>query len=224
MLYRASRLSSAWKFFHEEYERLTEAFVRLCYSDNLVHSTIRQFIESKVSEKQEAPIRIVLPFNPLTAERALRALIDFTLSNARRFYSSMGTPLDGKGLNIRNQLMRALSRKVNVNICPVSTSRKIKDEIKVSKGKPPLENQQCVVYHFNCDLCGAGYVGYTCRHLHERNEEHKGSAVGNRRREQHDLEPDHIAQSLRILRKCQNKCDCLVFEMFFFLSKTQNQR
>ena len=37
-------------------------------------------------------------FNPLSAERALRALIDFTLSNARRFYSSMGNPLDGKGL------------------------------------------------------------------------------------------------------------------------------
>ena len=28
----------------------------------------------------------------------LRALIDFTLSNARRFYSSMGNPLDEKGL------------------------------------------------------------------------------------------------------------------------------
>ena len=37
-------------------------------------------------------------FNPLTAEWAFRALIDFTLSNARRFYSSMGNPLDGKGL------------------------------------------------------------------------------------------------------------------------------
>ena len=36
--------------------------------------------------------------SPLTAERALRALIDFTLSKARRFYSSMGNPLDGKGL------------------------------------------------------------------------------------------------------------------------------
>ena len=38
--------------------------------------------------------------NPLTAEWALRALIDFTLSNARGFYSSMGNPLDGKGLNV----------------------------------------------------------------------------------------------------------------------------
>ena len=36
--------------------------------------------------------------SPLTAEWALRALVDFTLSNARRFYSSMGNALDGKGL------------------------------------------------------------------------------------------------------------------------------
>ena len=36
--------------------------------------------------------------NPLTAEWALRAHIDFTLSNARWFYSSMGNPLAGKGL------------------------------------------------------------------------------------------------------------------------------
>ena len=38
-------------------------------------------------------------FSPLTAEWALRALIDFILSNARRFYSSMGNPFAGKGLD-----------------------------------------------------------------------------------------------------------------------------
>ena len=37
--------------------------------------------------------------NPLTAVGARRALIlDFTLSNTRRFYSSMGNPLAVKGL------------------------------------------------------------------------------------------------------------------------------
>ena len=39
-------------------------------------------------------------FNPFPFERVLRALVDFTLSNARRFYSSMGNLLDGKGLSI----------------------------------------------------------------------------------------------------------------------------
>ena len=29
------------------------------------------------------------------------------------------------------------------------------------ENKPPLVNQQCVVYNFQCNLCDAGYVGYT---------------------------------------------------------------
>ena len=29
------------------------------------------------------------------------------------------------------------------------------------EAKPPLVNQQCLVYNFECDLCDAGYVGYT---------------------------------------------------------------
>ena len=43
-------------------------------------------------------VKNYVPINPLTAERVLRALIDFTLSNARRFYLSTGNPLDGIGL------------------------------------------------------------------------------------------------------------------------------
>ena len=204
MLNRAFKLSSTWKFFHEECERLKEIFSRLRYPDDLVQSTIRQFIESKVSEdshtqvadKREAPIRIVLPFK------------------------------DQKSANVVRKQLADLSRKINADISPVYTSRKIKDEIKVKEDKPPLVSQQCVVYSFQCSLCDAGYVGYTCRHLHQRIEEHKGSAIGNHLREQHDMEPEDIAQSFRILRKCQNKFDCLIFEMFFIqeLKPTLNKQ
>ncbi|XP_073233004.1 uncharacterized protein [Porites lutea] len=194
MLNRAFKLSSTWKFFHEECERLREIFSRLRYPDDLVQSTIRQFIESKVSEdshtqvadKREAPIRIVLPFK------------------------------DQKSANVVRKQLADLSRKINADISPVYTSRKIKDEIKVKEDKPPLVSQQCVVYSFQCSLCDAGYVGYTCRHLHQRIEEHKGSAIGNHLREQHDMEPEDIAQSFRILRTCQNKFDCLIFEILMF--------
>ena len=41
---------------------------------------------------------VILRLNPFPFERVLGALIDFTLSNARRFYSSMGNLSDGKGL------------------------------------------------------------------------------------------------------------------------------
>ena len=100
-----------------------------------------------------------------------------------------------KSANAVRKQLRGLSRKINVDISPVDTSRK--DEIKVREDRPPLVNQQCVVYHFKFDLCDAGYVGYTCRHLHQRFEQHKGLAVGNHLREQHDsVAPDDIAHSL----------------------------
>jgi len=44
-------------------------------------------------------LELLSSFNPLTVEWVLRAFMDFTLANARRFYSPMGNPLDGKGLS-----------------------------------------------------------------------------------------------------------------------------
>ena len=41
-----------------------------------------------------------MSFNALTAVGALMTLKDFTLSNTRRFYSSMGNPLAVKGLRL----------------------------------------------------------------------------------------------------------------------------
>ena len=131
---------------------------------------------SKVSEdaltqqelKKQDPIRSVLPFKDQNSANSVR------------------------------RQLGDLSRKINVDISPVYTGRKIKDEIKVRENKPPLVNQKCVVYNFQCNLCDAGY---TCRHLHHRIEEHKGSAIGNHLEEQHDMAPDDIAQFFKILKK-----------------------
>ena len=51
--------------------------------------------------------------NPLTAEWALRAVIDFTLSNARRFYSSMGNPLERERVN---NVKNVPIKKASINI------------------------------------------------------------------------------------------------------------
>ena len=44
-------------------------------------------------------------------------------------------------------------------------SRKLEQDLRSKEVKPSDVNQQCVVYHFPCDLCDADYVGYTTRHL-----------------------------------------------------------
>ena len=42
---------------------------------------------------------------------------------------------------------------------PVFASPKIDEELNVKETEPPIVNQQCVVYGFQCDLCDARYVG-----------------------------------------------------------------
>ena len=81
--------------------------------------------------------------------------------------------------------------------------------------KPPIVNNQCVVYKFECDLCDADYVRYTARHLHQRINEHKYSTIG-RHLEQHGLSRnDLVDKQFSVLKKCRSKFDCLTFEMFF---------
>ena len=172
MLNRAFKLTSTWKLFHLECERIKETFFRLRYPRELVESIIRRFIDVKVSE----------------ASRAQAA----------------------------EECAASIRIKSNQN----------QNEIRVKEDKPPLVNQQCVVYSFKIDLCDAGYVGYTCRHLHQRIEEHKGSVIGDHLRNKHGIKPDNITRSFNILRKYKNKLDCLIFEMLFIkeLKPTLNKQ
>ena len=40
---------------------------------------------------------------------------------------------------------------------------------------------------FKCESCDANYIGYTCRHLHQRVEEYKHSFIGEQFLEKHNL-------------------------------------
>ena len=68
---------------------------------------------------------------------------------------------------------------MKTTIQPVFISRKLNEDLKIWEVKPATVNQQCLVYKFQCDLCNAGYVGYTRGHLHERVDGHK-QFVNNR--------------------------------------------
>ena len=54
-------------------------------------------------------------FNTLSAVGALMTLIDFTLSNARRFYSSMRNPLAVKGLIKQDRILLIAHGKVSIS-------------------------------------------------------------------------------------------------------------
>ena len=68
--------------------------------------------------------------------------------------------------DIVKEQLKDLNLRVNPTIQPVFASRKIEQELNVKEAKPPIVNDQCVVYNFQCDRCDASYVGYTREHLH----------------------------------------------------------
>ena len=63
-------------------------------------------------------------------------------------------------------------------------------------------------------LCLSSF-GFTSRHLHQRVEENKRAAIGYHIKDEHDGDPDSIGSNFEILKKCQSKLDCLIFEMLF---------
>jgi len=96
---------------------------------------------------------------------------------------------------------------------PVFTSRKLEEDLKLKEQKPPIVNQHCVVYLFECDLCAADYVGYTTLHLHQRIAGHKTSSIGKHFKEIHGNINLLNEKQFKVLKKCTNKWDCLINEM-----------
>ena len=100
----------------------------------------------------------------------------------------------------------------------IHVSFKIEQELmNVKEAKPPIVNEQCVVYNFQCDLCDAGYVGYTRGHLHNRVKGHKqqSSAIAKHYKNVHGTIPQDPLKRFEVLKKRRNKFDCLVYEMLF---------
>ena len=199
MLNQTFRLSSSWKHFVEECDRLKNVFVHLQYPLSLVNSIILRFVQKHYEEvqkesanQQECVVSLILPFK------------------------------DKKSADIVRRQLTGFGSLIGKALRPGFTSRKIRDEVKVKELKAPLVNNQCVVYKFKCELCDADYVGYTCRHLHQRTDEHKGSVVGIHMREHHGESTSRIENCFSILRKCRGKYECLLYEMLYIRELKQS--
>ena len=111
---------------------------------------------------------------------------------------------------------------IGPSLQPVFVSKKLGQDLKPKEIKPSIVNQQCVVYLFSFDLCDADYVGYTARHLHQRIAEHKNSAIGRHFLKAHGNNNLLKESQFTVLRRCQGKFDCLVFEMLFIKNLKPN--
>ena len=109
--------------------------------------------------------------------------------------------------------MRNLSHKIGPTLQPVFIGKKLEQDLKPKEAKPSIVNQQCVVYHIVCALCGADYVSYTARHLFQRVAE--DLAIGKLFHDAHDRSDLLNESQFKILNKCQGKFDFLVFEILY---------
>ena len=127
---------------------------------------------------------------------------------------------DPKSANVVRKQLRDLGRKIDHELQPILTSKKIVDDLRETELKPPIVNQQSVVYEFKCDLFDTNYIGYTRRHLHQRVEEPKHSVIGKHLKDEHNVSrPSNLRENFTILKKCRSKLECLIFEMLHIRKK-----
>ena len=126
MVDRAYRLSSNWLFFSEECDRLRGVFHHLNYPKPLVETTIKRFIERRISSQESCP-------SPDVPSETVRVVLPFK---------------DQPSANYVKQQLNNLSSKLNVTVQPVFVSPKLEQQLKRHAFKPHIVNQQCLVYEF----------------------------------------------------------------------------
>ena len=171
------------------------------YPKHLVNSTIKSFVDLKVCDQQQLlstsketddTVRVILPFK------------------------------DQISADIVREQLKVLTLKIHTTIQPVFVNRKIERELNVKETKPAIVNQQCVVYSFQCDLCDAGYVGYTRGRNRVKGHKQQSSAIAKYYKNVHGTMPQNLLKRFEVSKKCRNKFDCLLYEMLFIRTLKPN--
>ena len=118
---------------------------------------------------------------------------------------------------IFRHLLRSFLSTRLVNMDWMFTSCKFKQDLSLRENKSHrIVTQKWVVYFFKCELCDAGYVGYTKGHLHTRIEGHRQkvpSIYKHYFKEHNTAVPNNSLASFNVIKKCTNKFVWLVNEM-----------
>ena len=183
MLHRAYRLSSSWESVVRECDYLKRMFFKLGYPDRLVDATITSFLNSVFVEKDQAQKN-----NAMSEGNIVRVILPFKDQRSADF--------------VRKQL-KDLDNNIGNPIQTVSTSPKIGEQRQIQVRKPPVVSRQCVGYQFKCDLRDTDYIGYTTRHLHQRTEEHRASAVAAQMKGCHGTSNPELLKQFSVLKKCR---------------------
>ena len=121
-------------------------FSRLKYAQLLINSTSNNFVSSRVADSQPSQASA-----EMTSCDVTRVVTPFKEQDSANF--------------VKTQL-KDLSLKLHTTIQPEFVSNKIGQDLQECETKSQVVNQQCVLYHFQCNPCDTGaYVGYTRGHI-----------------------------------------------------------
>ena len=239
MLTRTYRICSSWTHFHTECGRIHTIFSTLQYPTFLISRTIKEVINSLT--------RPATPSTPLassTVSRSTQSPLSSTptpgstpapTSNPAHVPNTVPVPsvsttvnrlvLPYKSLELSRSLRSELdniSKRLDIIIKPVFTSRKVKDliSLKETTEEDDIISRSKVVYIYRCS-CEASYIGYTSRHLHQRIAEHcrDSSSI-----QQHCKTNGHPfnEENFTVISKCNSKFDCMLRESHEIYFKRPN--
>ena len=182
--------SSTTDAFNQECTRLHSIFTWLDYPLAVINSTITKTIQNflfgtrEKNEVDSGVVRMSLPFKAQTSANTVK------------------------------RQMRDLSHKIGITLQPVFVSRKLEQDLKPREMKPSIVNQQCVVYSFTCDLCDSDYVAIQLDTYINVLLNIKIQRSVNTFWQPMGIQASVFKESqFRILKKCQGKFDCLIYEM-----------
>ena len=105
--------------------------MKLKYPEKLIDSAINRVYHPPdlIHTPSDSPIRIIIPYK------------------------------DQKSADVVRKQLRDLGSKIDHELQPIFTSKKIVDDLREMELKPPIVNQQSVVYEYKCDLGDTNYIG-----------------------------------------------------------------
>ena len=114
--------------FQDEFPEISMG--NLKYPKPLVETTIKQFVERRISTQEPRP-------SPDVPSETVKVVLPFK---------------DQSSANYVKQQLNNLSSKLNITVQPVFVSPKLEQQLMRHEFKPPIVNQQCLVYEFKVPM------------------------------------------------------------------------
>ena len=182
-LYRAYHISSSWKIFHDELNRIYNILLKNSFPRFVIDRVVRNFISHQVDDNRKVP----------NSEQQECSETPDNTPDVRYFKlpyrGKVSEMIQGKLDKISSSFCKSAKAKVAFLPCKIGQYFSPKDPM-------PKKYKSNVVYQFDCAGCNAMYIGETTVHFSTRIHQHFFKGTG----------PSAVYKHLGKHRGRPNKC------------------